>query len=50
MFLPRKILEEKLQKILAEDVGFGDVTTSLIVPKELDVEAEIVAKEEGIAA
>jgi len=50
MFLPRKILEEKLQKMLTEDLGLGDVTTSLIVPKELDVEAEIIAKEEGIAA
>lgn len=50
MFLPRKILEEKLQKILAEDLGLGDITTSLIVPDELSVEAEIVIKEEGIIA
>ncbi len=50
MFLPRKILEEKLQKILAEDLGLGDLTTYLVVSDEVNVEAEIVAKEEGIIA
>lgn len=50
MFLPRKILEEKLQKILSEDLGLGDLTTSLVVSDEVNVEAEIVAKEEGIIA
>ena len=50
MFLPRRILEKKLQKMLAEDLGLGDITTSLIVPDELNVEAEIVAKDEGIIA
>jgi nicotinate-nucleotide pyrophosphorylase (carboxylating) len=50
MFLPRKILEEKLLRILAEDAGQGDVTTALVVPASTTVEAEIVAKESGTVA
>jgi len=50
MFLPRKILEEKLRKMLEEDVGQGDITTSLIIPKGTVAEAEVVAKESGIVA
>ncbi|MEM3695236.1 MAG: carboxylating nicotinate-nucleotide diphosphorylase [Candidatus Bathyarchaeia archaeon] len=50
MFLPRKILEEKLQRILAEDVGQGDITTALAVPPEKIVGAQIIMKESGVAA
>jgi nicotinate-nucleotide pyrophosphorylase (carboxylating) len=50
MFMPRKILEEKLKQLLAEDVGQGDVTTAAIVPSGLTAEAAIIAKEAGIAA
>ena len=50
MFLPRKVLEEKLRKFLEEDVGQGDVTTSLTIPDDVIVEAEISAKESGIVA
>jgi len=50
MFLPRKILEEKLRKMLAEDVGQGDITTALIVPEDSMAEAEVLAKESGVAA
>jgi nicotinate-nucleotide pyrophosphorylase (carboxylating) len=50
MFLPRKILEEKLQKMLAEDIGQGDITTSLIVPENRNAEAKVIVKESGIAA
>lgn len=50
MFLPHKILEEKLLRILAEDTGQGDITTALIVPQETTAEAEIIAKEAGTAA
>jgi nicotinate-nucleotide pyrophosphorylase (carboxylating) len=50
MFIQRKILEEKLQKMLAEDVGQGDITTTLIVPPETRAEAEIIAKEAGFIA
>ena len=48
--MPRKILEEKLVQLLAEDVGQGDVTTTALAPPELTVEAEVVAKDTGIAA
>ena len=50
MFLPRKIIEEKLLKILSEDTGEGDVTTSLLIPTDLNVEASVIAKETGIVA
>jgi len=50
MFLPRKTLEQKLQAILAEDTGQGDITTSLIVPVKCNAEAKVIAKEPGIAA
>lgn len=50
MFLPRKILEEKLRQMLAEDIGQGDVTSALIVPEGCNAEAEIIAKESGVVA
>ncbi len=50
MFVPRKILEEKLRKILSEDIGLGDVTTQAIIPPNLTVKAIVIAKEEGVAA
>ena len=50
MFLPRKILEEKLRAMLAEDVGQGDITTWLIVPADARAKATVVAKQTGIAA
>jgi nicotinate-nucleotide pyrophosphorylase (carboxylating) len=50
MFMPRKILEEKLKQILAEDVGQGDVTSEAVAPAGLTVEAVVLAKEAGVAA
>ncbi|MCJ7425335.1 carboxylating nicotinate-nucleotide diphosphorylase [Candidatus Bathyarchaeota archaeon] len=50
MFLPNKIIEEKLLKMLAEDVGQGDVSTALVVPEGSTAEAMIVAKNSGVAA
>lgn len=50
MFMPRKILEEKLLRLLAEDVGQGDVTTAVVVPDGQMVEAVVVAKEQGVVA
>src|SRR5512135_2260240 len=50
MFIPRKILEEKLLQFLYEDVGQGDVTTAAVVPQELTVEAVVVAKDSGVIA
>jgi nicotinate-nucleotide pyrophosphorylase (carboxylating) len=50
MFLPRKILERKLQRMLAEDLGEGDITTSLTVPPNTTVEANVVSRESGVVA
>ena len=50
MFLPRKIREERLKKMLADDLGQGDVTADAIIPPNLNVNAIILAKAEGIAA
>jgi len=50
MFLPRKILEEKLRNMLTEDLGQGDITTALIVPVDSTAEAEIISKETGVIA
>ncbi len=50
MFLPKRVLEEKIRKFLEEDVGQGDITTSLAVSSGTIVEAEVVAKEAGVVA
>jgi len=50
MYVPKKLLEQKLKQILAEDIGQGDVTAATIIPAGLVVEAEVIAKEEGIVA
>ena len=50
MFLPRKILEERLRNMLAEDLGEGDITTALTVPVGAIAEAEVRFKEPGIVA
>ena len=50
MFLPKKTLEEKIRRLLEEDLGQGDITTSLLIPDGIIVEGEIVAKEEGMIA
>jgi nicotinate-nucleotide pyrophosphorylase (carboxylating) len=50
MFIPRKMIEEKLRQLLAEDVGQGDVTTAAVVAPNVTVNAEVVSKEAGVAA
>jgi nicotinate-nucleotide pyrophosphorylase (carboxylating) len=50
MFIPHKVLEEKLRQLLAEDVGQGDVTSATVIPASLTVNAEFIAKEAGVAA
>ncbi len=50
MFLPRKILEEKLRNMLAEDIGQGDITTALTIPEDTKAKAEVMAKESGVVA
>jgi len=50
MFLPNKILEYKLLRIFAEDIGQGDITISLIVADGTKAEADVIAKQPGIVA
>jgi len=50
MFLPKKVLEEKIRKFLDEDIGQGDITTNLTIPSRTIVEAEVIAKESGTIA
>ena len=50
MFVPRRIIEEKLKQILSDDIGQGDVTVAAIIPPRLNVRAEVISKEDGIVA
>jgi nicotinate-nucleotide pyrophosphorylase (carboxylating) len=50
MFVPRRLVEEKLKQLLADDVGQGDVTAAAVIPANLNVKAEVIAKEDGVAA
>jgi nicotinate-nucleotide pyrophosphorylase (carboxylating) len=50
MFIPQKVLEERIKQILVEDIGQGDVTVGAIIPAGLIVKAVVIAKEEGVAA
>jgi len=43
-------VREKLLAFLKEDVGQGDITSQLVVERDALAEAEIVAKERGVAA
>ncbi len=49
MFIPKSIVEDKLKALLAEDIGQGDVTAA-IIPADLKVDAEVIAKEAGVVA
>jgi nicotinate-nucleotide pyrophosphorylase (carboxylating) len=50
MFVPRRLVEEKLKQLLADDVGQGDVTAAAVIPGGLTVNAEVIAKEDGVVA
>lgn len=50
MFVPRRIVEEKLRQILSDDIGQGDVTAAAVIPANLTVKVEVIAKETGVAA
>ena len=50
MFLPRRILEEKLLRFLREDLDYGDATSNLTIAEKTIVEADVVVKEEGTVA
>jgi nicotinate-nucleotide pyrophosphorylase (carboxylating) len=50
MFVPRRVLEEKLLRLLADDVGQGDVTTAAVIQSECTADAEVIAKASGVIA
>ncbi|MGO8807492.1 MAG: carboxylating nicotinate-nucleotide diphosphorylase [Candidatus Bathyarchaeia archaeon] len=50
MFVPRKIREDKLRQLLADDIGLGDVTVQALIPPNLTVNAVVIAKDDGVAA
>ncbi len=50
MFMPHRILEEKLKRFLAEDIGLGDVTSTAVVPTGATADAVVAAKEAGTVA
>ncbi|MDR2203339.1 MAG: carboxylating nicotinate-nucleotide diphosphorylase [Nitrososphaerota archaeon] len=50
MFMPRKLVEEQLITLLKDDVGQGDATVTAIIPSGITITAEVIAKEDGIAA
>jgi nicotinate-nucleotide pyrophosphorylase (carboxylating) len=50
MFVPHKVLEYRLLQIFAEDIGQGDITTSIIVADGTRAEADVIAKQPGIVA
>ncbi|MEM1570227.1 MAG: carboxylating nicotinate-nucleotide diphosphorylase [Candidatus Bathyarchaeia archaeon] len=41
---------EQLLRFLEEDLGFGDITSELLIPKDLKAKGVIVAKENGVVA
>ena len=50
MFLPNNVLAKKMLRFLEEDLGQGDITTQLTIPRNIVVEAKIIAKEKGMIA
>jgi nicotinate-nucleotide pyrophosphorylase (carboxylating) len=41
---------EIITEIMREDIGFRDITTAALIPKNLELRAEVVAMEDGICA
>lgn len=48
--LDRTDMERSVQAALAEDVGEGDITSRLVVPEDVKLKAEIIARSEGVLA
>lgn len=44
------IIEDSLRSFLAEDIGYGDITTDLLVPSNLEATGKIVCKEKATIA
>ena len=44
MFVPRRIVEEKLKQLLADDIGQGDVTAAAVIPANLTLKQKLSLK------
>ncbi len=45
-----RLLEKRLLDFLEEDLGFGDITTNALIPKNAKAEARIISKRDGVIA
>jgi nicotinate-nucleotide pyrophosphorylase (carboxylating) len=43
-------MKPDITRILYDDVGFEDITTKALIPPDLEIEAEIICKEDGVIA
>ncbi|MEM2908085.1 MAG: carboxylating nicotinate-nucleotide diphosphorylase [Candidatus Hadarchaeales archaeon] len=41
---------KKIEEMLSEDIGYGDLTTEALVPPDVTITAKIIAKQRGILA
>jgi nicotinate-nucleotide pyrophosphorylase (carboxylating) len=48
--LQAKLLREKLLEFLREDIGYGDITSSSVIPADLNAEAAITVNSDGVVA
>ena len=46
--IPEKYLKDVIKRSLKEDIGKGDITTSVLFPENFEVESELVSKENGV--
>jgi nicotinate-nucleotide pyrophosphorylase (carboxylating) len=44
------IVRRKIREMLAEDIGFADITSEALVPEEMNVSAEIIVNQQGVLA
>jgi nicotinate-nucleotide pyrophosphorylase (carboxylating) len=48
--MPKMLLQQELMRMLKEDVGQGDITTTAVVPSGTLVQAKIIAKQTAVVA
>jgi nicotinate-nucleotide pyrophosphorylase (carboxylating) len=44
------MIRKKIREMLAEDIGFADMTSEALVPEGAEAKAEIIAKQRGVVA
>src|SRR6267378_2283248 len=50
MDLTRTVVEDAIRSFLAEDVGYGDITTNALIDSKLRAEGRVVCKENAVIA